>query len=75
MGRLTGPPTPWGGEAERGEGEGVWRCPNRAGPARLRERLRHCASRRAMDIDGLGPERVTQLLEAGLLVADSAAAA
>lgn len=48
-------------------GEVVWRCPNLHCPAQVRERLRHFASRRAMDIDGLGPERIAQLIEAGLV--------
>lgn len=54
-------------EAVRPEGEAVWRCPNPGCPVRIRERLRHYASRKAMDIDGLGPERITQFLEHGLI--------
>ena len=48
-------------------GEVVRRCPNLTCPAQRRERIIHFASRGAMDIDGLGPARVDQLLEAGLV--------
>lgn len=47
--------------------EVVWRCPNLACPAQVRERLRHFASRRAMDIHGLGEKVVAELVEAGLV--------
>ena len=36
-------------------------------PAQLRERLTHYASRTGMDIDGLGDQRATQLIDAGLV--------
>ncbi|MDH4196525.1 MAG: NAD-dependent DNA ligase LigA [Candidatus Aminicenantes bacterium] len=49
------------------EGEVVSRCINPSCPARLRESILHFASRRAMNIDGLGDALVDQLLEAGLL--------
>ncbi|MEZ4273069.1 MAG: NAD-dependent DNA ligase LigA [Myxococcota bacterium] len=49
----------------RPPGEVVARCPNRDCPAQLRERLRHYASRKAMDIDGLGSERIIQLMQSG----------
>ena len=38
-------------------------CPNPACPAQVRERLRHFASRRAMDVDGMGEVLVDQLVE------------
>jgi DNA ligase (NAD+) len=48
--------------------DGVYiRCPGLRCPAQLRERLRHFASRPAMDIEGLGLKLVEQLVEAGLL--------
>lgn len=43
--------------------EVAWRCPNVSCPARLRESLIHFGSRGAMDIDGLGPATIDQLLE------------
>ena len=36
-------------------------------PAQLYEKIVHFASKKAMDIDGLGPAVVRQLLDAGLL--------
>jgi DNA ligase (NAD+) len=38
-------------------------CPNPACPDQVRERLRHFASRRAMDIDGMGEVLVDQLVD------------
>ena len=52
---------------DRPEGEAVVRCPNPVCPAVLREGLRHFASRRAMDIDGLGEKLVNQLVDSGLV--------
>ncbi|MBE0466865.1 MAG: NAD-dependent DNA ligase LigA [Candidatus Desulforudis sp.] len=55
----------------RPDGEvGVY-CPNLACPARLRESLLHFVSRGAMDINGLGPAVIQQLLDRRL-VADPA---
>jgi len=45
------------------EGEAVARCSNPSCPARLRESLLHFASRRAMNIEGLGEAVLDQLLE------------
>lgn len=56
-----------GSEAHRAEGEAAWRCPNPACPARLREGLLHFVGKRMMDIDGVGPALVQQLLEKGLV--------
>lgn len=56
------------GEAvERVEGEVAWRCVNPTCPAVVAETIRHFVSRNAMEIDGLGDERIAQLLESGLL--------
>ncbi|HLI41695.1 MAG TPA: NAD-dependent DNA ligase LigA, partial [Streptosporangiaceae bacterium] len=52
----------------RDEGGVDWRCPNaRSCPAQLRERLFHVASRGALDIEVLGYETVTALLDCGLV--------
>ncbi len=48
-------------ELQRLEGEVVWRCLNSVCPAQLRERLRHFASRNAMDIEHMGPAVIEQL--------------
>ena len=53
--------------AERPEGEAVVRCPNPVCPAVVRESLRHFASRRAMDVDGLGEKLVNQLVDSDLV--------
>ncbi len=52
-----------GGAVFRPEGEVVRRCVNAACPAKLKESLLHFASRRAMDIDGLGDALVDQLVD------------
>ena len=51
----------------RDEDEAVRYCPNPACPGRVLEGIVHFASRDAMDIRGLGYERVRQLLDAGLI--------
>jgi DNA ligase (NAD+) len=51
----------------REEGEAITRCPNPTCPAKTVSRLRHFASRLAMDIEGLGIETSTQLIETGLV--------
>ena len=47
--------------------EAATRCVNSSCPAILRGALRHWASRDALDIDGLGRERIEQLAERGLV--------
>jgi DNA ligase (NAD+) len=49
------------------EDEVVWRCDNASCPARIRRSLLHFASRRAMNIEGLGEAVVDQLVTAGLV--------
>ncbi|MGO9218828.1 MAG: NAD-dependent DNA ligase LigA [Streptosporangiaceae bacterium] len=52
----------------REDGGVDWRCPNtRSCPAQLRERLFHLASRGALDIEVLGYEAVSALLDSGLV--------
>jgi DNA ligase (NAD+) len=51
-----------GGEVFREEGEVYVRCGNLDCPAQIRERLRHFASRGAMDVEGLGPAVIEQLV-------------
>jgi DNA ligase (NAD+) len=56
-----------GSDVEREEGEAIARCTGAlVCPAQLKESLRHFASRRAMDIEGLGSKLVDQLVELGL---------
>jgi len=56
-----------GSAVHRAEGEVAYRCVNAACPAKLKESLRHYASRHAMNIDGLGEKIVDQLVEKGLV--------
>jgi DNA ligase (NAD+) len=55
----------------RRDGESDTYCPNRRCPAQVAAQLEHFASRSALDIEGLGEQRVRQLIDAGL-VADVA---
>ncbi len=56
-----------GSTAVRLEGEVAIRCENINCPAQLMESLVFFASRTAMDIEGLGPKMVKQLVTAGLV--------
>lgn len=56
-----------GEPVSRVEGEAAVRCRNPQCPAQLLRNLIHFASRDAMDIDGLGPANLEQLLQAGLI--------
>jgi DNA ligase (NAD+) len=56
-----------GSEVVRDEGEADYRCINVDCPARLKESILHFASRKVMNIEGLGDAVVTQLLERRLL--------
>ncbi len=51
----------------RPEGEAISRCSNPSCPARIRESILHFASRRAMNIEGLGDALVDQLLDKKLV--------
>jgi len=52
-----------GAGVERAEGEAVARCMGIACPAQLQRRIQHWASRGAMEVEGLGPAIIEQLLE------------
>ncbi|MEO1888737.1 MAG: NAD-dependent DNA ligase LigA, partial [Cycloclasticus sp.] len=57
-----------GSAVERAEGEAIIRCP--AGlfcRAQVKESIKHFASRKAMDVDGLGDKIVEQLVISGLV--------
>jgi len=56
-----------GGPVERAEGEVMYRCTSALCPAQMQERIRHFASREAMNIEGLGEEVVKKLIESGLV--------
>ncbi|MDO9559324.1 MAG: NAD-dependent DNA ligase LigA [Syntrophales bacterium] len=56
-----------GSEVVRLDGEAAHRCIGLACPAQIRERIRHFASRGAMDIEGLGEKLVAQLVETALI--------
>lgn len=49
------------------EGEAGYFCVNANCPARMRESIRHFASKGCLDIEGLGDKLVAQLVEAGLV--------
>ena len=51
----------------RPENEVISRCFNPSCPAKLKESLLHFASRRAMNIEGLGEALVNQLLDSGIV--------
>jgi len=55
------------GKLFKEEEEVISRCTNVSCPARLRESLLHFASRRAMDIEGLGEALVDQLVANGMV--------
>ncbi len=56
-----------GTPVERMPDEAMRYCPNASCPGRILESIVHFASRDAMDIRGLGYERVRQLLDTGLI--------
>jgi DNA ligase (NAD+) len=56
-----------GGEVARDEGGVYIRCLNPSCPAQLKERLRFFATRRAMDIEGLGPALIDQLVDGNIV--------
>jgi DNA ligase (NAD+) len=56
-----------GAKVVREEGEKVWRCTGAACPAQLVGRLQHFASRRALDIEGLGEKLAAYVVEKDLV--------
>jgi DNA ligase (NAD+) len=56
-----------GARAERVPGEAALRCSNRSCPARLTGQLEHFVSRGALDIEGVGPKLIAQLVERDLV--------
>jgi DNA ligase (NAD+) len=56
-----------GAEVIKPEGEAMHRCTNAACPAQALERIKHFASRGAMDIEGVGEKMSQILFEAGLV--------
>ncbi len=56
-----------GGSIVHEEGEVAYFCVNANCPARMRESIRHFASKNALDIDGLGDKLVAQLVDKGLI--------
>lgn len=57
-----------GSDVERVEGEAVARCTGGLFcPAQRKEAVRHFASRRALDIEGLGSKLIDQLVDSGLV--------
>jgi len=56
-----------GSPVVREEGEVFYRCVGLSCPAKLRESIRHFASKHALDIHGLGEKLVSQLVEKGLV--------
>jgi DNA ligase (NAD+) len=57
-----------GTELVRYEGEAAYYCPNDAlCPPQIKGRIEHFISRRAMNIDSLGPETVEEYFEQGLI--------
>lgn len=69
--------TPWqmptrcpvcGSEIVREEGAAAWRCSGELScPAQRKEAIAHFASRRAMDIEGLGDKYIETLVDAGIV--------
>jgi DNA ligase (NAD+) len=56
-----------GAEVDREEGEVAVRCIGLDCAAKIRETIRHFASKGAMDIDGLGEKTVSQLVDRGMV--------
>ena len=56
-----------GANVVREEGEAAFRCTGSSCPAQITRNIIHFVSRNAMDIDGLGPAIIEQLLERDMI--------
>jgi DNA ligase (NAD+) len=56
-----------GADVVRLENEAAHRCIGLSCPAQLKGRIKHFASKRAMDIDGLGDKLIAQLVDKGMV--------
>ncbi|MEM2838835.1 MAG: NAD-dependent DNA ligase LigA [Thermoplasmata archaeon] len=56
-----------GSKVVKEEGEAVSRCIGSSCPAQLKQTIRHFATRKAMDIEGLGDALISQLVDTGLV--------
>jgi DNA ligase (NAD+) len=56
-----------GEPVKRITGEAAYKCVNKNCPAIKREAIYHFASKGAMDIDGVGPKIIDQLMDSGLI--------
>ncbi|MDH3365705.1 MAG: NAD-dependent DNA ligase LigA [Thermoplasmata archaeon] len=56
-----------GSRTSRAEDEAVRRCDNASCPAQVKERLLHFCSRDAMDIEGIGPSLIDQIVDTALV--------
>lgn len=56
-----------GAELYRPPGEVIWRCPNAACPAKIKESILHFVARNAMNIEHIGESLVDQLLKNSLI--------
>ncbi len=56
-----------GASVVREEGEAAYRCTGASCPAQIMRNIIHFVSRNAMDIDGLGPALIEQLLERDMI--------
>jgi DNA ligase (NAD+) len=66
--RMPGQCPVCGAEIVREEGQAAWRCSGELScPAQRKEAIRHFASRRAMDIEGLGDRFIEELSDLGYL--------
>ena len=56
-----------GGPVKRAEGEAAYKCVNKNCPAIKREAIYHFVSKGALDIEGVGPKIINQLMDIGLV--------